>query len=254
MTVKRVLTAALVALPLTAGTAGAQEAADLRLAVPEELVATGLTQHLLPRFRFKTRIRVEPVAPGAEAEMALGAAAEGVPVFRRREGESYRLRLRAGAPAEAEAFLDWLTSDPGRAAVESFQVDGERVYVGGAGETEAPVEVVVDGDAEQGAELALVHCGRCHVIDARNPFGGIGSTPSFAAMRGDDDWQGRFEAFWSLNPHPAFTQVEGMTAPFPPDRPPPIAPLELTLDETRAIAAFVGTLRPKDLGARVQAR
>jgi hypothetical protein len=54
-----------------------------------------------------------------------------------------------------------------------------------------------------------------------------------------------------FNPHPAFTQIEGVTEAFAPDRPPTIAPLLLTLEETRAITAFVSTLKPKDLGARI---
>jgi mono/diheme cytochrome c family protein len=124
------------------------------------------------------------------------------------------------------------------------------------GEAEAvPDEPVsVEGDASEGAKLALAHCGRCHVVDARNPFGGIGSTPSFGAMRSAPDWLERFSAFWAFNPHPAFTQVADITEPFSDQRPPPIAPLELTLDEVMAITAFVATLPPKDLGARVQAR
>lgn len=255
MTVKRLLTVVAFVTPLMSGIVAAQEA-DLRLAVPVELIENGFTTHLLPRFRFRTRVRVEAVRPDAAAEMALtdGAAAGGEPVFRTPGGTIYRLRLQVGAPEGAATFLNWLQSEPGRAAIETFEVNGERLYLPGVEVVEATAEPVVEGDAEAGAELALTHCGRCHVIDGRNPFGGIGSTPSFAAMRGNSDWQDRFAAFWSLNPHPSFTQVAGITAPFPPDRPPAIAPLELTLDDTRAITSFVATLAPKDLGARVEAR
>ena len=40
-----------------------------------------------------------------------------------------------------------------------------------------------------------------------------------------------------------------MTEPFHPERPPPIAPVEMTLDEVEALLAFVHTIKPKDLGA-----
>jgi hypothetical protein len=112
-----------------------------------------------------------------------------------------------------------------------------------------PQDVVIEGDAVQGSRLALVHCGRCHVIDKRNRMGGIGSTPSFAALRGRTAWHELFLKFFTENPHPSFTQVEGVTIPFGPDRVAHIAPVEVTLDEIDAITAFVATLTPKDLGA-----
>ena len=110
----------------------------------------------------------------------------------------------------------------------------------------------VAGDAALGARLALVHCGRCHVVDARNRMGGIGSTPSFAALRTRAGWADLFRAYWSQNPHPSFTQVVGVTPPFHPDRPAFVAPVTITLAEIDAITAFVATIVPKDLGAPVR--
>jgi mono/diheme cytochrome c family protein len=107
-------------------------------------------------------------------------------------------------------------------------------------------------DFAPGEKLTLFHCGRCHVINERNKYGGIGSTPSFAALRTLDDWEDRFDAFWTLNPHPAFTQVEGMTEPFLPHRPSPIHPMELTLDEVETITEYARTIPPKDLGNEVR--
>lgn len=107
-------------------------------------------------------------------------------------------------------------------------------------------------DWEPGEKLTLFHCGRCHVINERNKYGGIGSTPSFGALRTMDDWEDRFDAFWTLAPHPAFTQVEGVTEPFPINRPSPIYPMELTLDEVETIKIFTRTIAPKDLGAEVR--
>ena len=85
-------------------------------------------------------------------------------------------------------------------------------------------------------------------------MGGIGSTPSFAALRSLAGWEDKFLAFWSENPHPSFTQVEGLTEPFDPDHPPHIAPVEITLDELEAIYAFAATIEPKDLGAPINER
>lgn len=101
----------------------------------------------------------------------------------------------------------------------------------------------------RGETLALLHCGRCHVVSDRNKYGGIGSTPSFGALRTIPNWREKFAAFWVYNPHPSFTQVEGVTEPFPAERPPHIAPVELTLEETEAIALFAASIEPKDLGA-----
>jgi mono/diheme cytochrome c family protein len=119
-------------------------------------------------------------------------------------------------------------------------------------EVKARVPDTFEGDDERGAELALVHCGRCHVVDQRNKWGGIGSSPSFRALRGRENWLELFSAFHLKNPHPSFTQIEGVTAPF--ERTPAVAPVEMTVDELDAILAFVSGLSARDLGAEVQAR
>jgi len=106
--------------------------------------------------------------------------------------------------------------------------------------------------AADGERLALRHCGRCHVVSEANKFGGIDSTPSFAALRSLADWQDKFAVFWSVSPHRAVMQIEGLTQPFEPDRPPPMAPITLTKEELEAIQEFVATIPPKDL--REQAR
>jgi hypothetical protein len=77
----------------------------------------------------------------------------------------------------------------------------------------------------------------------------IGSTPSFFALRSLSDWEARFAAFFALNPHPSFTQVTGVTEPFAEDRPPPIVPITLSLEDLEAILAYVAALEAADLGA-----
>ena len=108
------------------------------------------------------------------------------------------------------------------------------------------------GDFAPGEKLTLVHCGRCHVINERNKYGGIGSTPSFAALRTLEDWEDRMRGFYALAPHPAFTQIEGITEPFPPNRPSPIHPVALTEAEIEVITEYTRTIPPKDLGNEVR--
>ena len=103
-----------------------------------------------------------------------------------------------------------------------------------------------------GERLARFKCARCHVVAPEGGLGGIGSTPSFAAIRALEDWERRFNVFWTLAPHPSFTQVEGVTPPFHEERPSPIAPVELTLDEIEAIAKYAATIAPADLGPPLQ--
>ncbi len=188
-----------------------------------------------------------------DAARAPGAA----PVLTDRDGRAYAVALLTEDPdrrAAAERFRDWLRDDAGRRVIESHKIDGAQAYMAGRSAPKETAPVVVEGDADLGARLALVHCGRCHVVDARNKYGGIGSTPSFAALRSMPDWQASFAAFWTTNPHPSFTQIEGVTEPFDPARPPPIAPLEMTVEDAEAISAYAATIPPKDLGGAVVTR
>lgn len=238
------------------GVARAQDDAPFRLAVPPEMIEVGFMKHLLPRFRFRTQISIDPVAAGAGADIAFVPGGDaGTQVFVTPDGQGVRLvRLNDDAVVakKFERFQSWLQSDPGVAAIEGFPPDGPALY-STAGPVEiATVEEVIDGDVAAGSKLSLQHCGRCHVIDKRNRMGGIGSTPSFAALRGRTGWSNLFRAFYSENPHPSFTQVKDVTDPFPSNRPAHIAPVEITLGEIDAILAFVATLEPKDLGLRVR--
>lgn len=251
------LISAIAVLGLKLPIAVAQEA-DLRLIVPDHLIESGLTQHLLPRFRFKTRIRVEAIVEGDDgAASLLPEAADGIAVMSSADGVPYYLASISPDPAQQEKIaklLDWLQSGPGRAAIESFKPDGSQLFTPGAKKIVEEVKIEIEGDADLGSKLALLHCGRCHVVDSRNPFGGIGSTPSFGALKTLPDWPESFAAFWTINPHPAFTQIEGITEPFDPARPSPIAPLVMTIEDVEAIASFVAKMPTKDLGGTVEAR
>lgn len=223
------------------------QAKSFRLAADAELVENGALKYLLPRFSLKTGVKVEIVEADGDAQLATDA--KGRAVFQSATGKVFRLSVEDGAAKEfADRFRDWLTSDIGRKAIQKIKVDGAFPYGPVTAKAAAPVEIEVDGDAVLGEEIALRRCGRCHVISKKNRFGGIGSTPSFGALKTLPEWEARFQAFWTLNPHPSFTQIEGVTEPFDPQRPSPIAPLELTQEELEALMAFVMSIKPKDLG------
>lgn len=208
-------------------------------------------KHLLPRFTLKTGVRIAIMAAEADANATLlpGAQSDGIAAFQRlSDGAVFNLTLHGASP-HADRFADWLTSDIGQNTVTAFAPDGIQVF-GLVGEEENAVEEALpEGDLVLGERLALQHCGRCHVVSEANKYGGIGSTPSFGALRTIPDWQNKFAAFWTLNPHPSFTQIEGVTEPFDPLRPPFIAPVLLTIEDAEAIAAFAASIKPKDLGA-----
>ncbi|MXU66448.1 cytochrome c [Oceanomicrobium pacificus] len=244
-----------------AGGTGAQERVLVLFLAPE-LAEAGLGAHLAPRFGLKMNTRVtlrpddgQPVAAPDQAALRVadGASSDIVPLFRDADGRTFGLAIAPDLPATADAarFRDWLTGPSGQAALTGF-AGGELALVGRA-PAAAPVAEVA-GDAVEGERLALFHCGRCHVVSAANRFAGIGSTPSFAALRTFADWRDRFARFWELNPHPSFTQVEGITRPFPAHRPPHVAPVELTPPEVQAITAFASTIAPADLGAEISPR
>ncbi len=132
----------------------------------------------------------------------------------------------------------------GRNAIAAFRGQGGLVFRPPPAAVTAPTGPLVTGDPVAGEELATRHCGRCHMVNERTRMTTIGARPSFALLRGLADWRHRFETFYSLNPHPAFTQVAGVTPPFDESRPPPIVPLRPTVAEIDAILAYVAGLAP----------
>lgn len=235
---------ALVLLPF-----GAQaDDRQFRLAAPTALIDSGLLAYLLPRFSLKTGMRIEVLPEGDEAEAAFGTR-EGRAAFVG-AGETWRLRL-LGNHRGAARFADWLRSEIGQRTVTSFEVDGSAPFVLPQAEVAQEAAVVYNGDASLGQRVAQAKCGRCHVVDPARS-GGIGSTPSFAALRTLKDWDARFQTFYALNPHPAFTQVTGVTERFAKHLPPAIVPIELSPREIEAIVAYVAGIAPADLGAPIQ--
>ena len=216
------------------------------LSAPAPLIESGLLKHILPRFSLKTQVRIELVENGA-------AAAFGDDGFVAFQGLDQVWRFAPGDDPDAQRFAEWLRSDVGRNTVDGYQVDGVALFSSEVEVKKVVAQITYDGDALRGEEVSLTYCGRCHVVSEKNRMNSIGSTPSFAVLRTLQDWEDRFQAFYVLKPHPAFTQVVDVTEPFDPTRPSPIHALEMTLDDLENIMAFVQGIEPADLGRPIQA-
>lgn len=217
----------------------------VRLHAPDALVESGVLKYALPRFSLKTQVKIELVAAPDAADLVLGA--EGRPLFSGL-GQTWAMDVRKPDHVGTGRLADWLLSDIGQRTVASFEVDGVALF-GPPGEVaQETVDVSLDGDAELGHQVSRDKCTRCHAVDAATAGWGIGSTPSFGVLRALPDWEARFSAFYALNPHPAFTQITDLTAPFPINRPSPISPIELDFDELEALMAYVAAMPAADLG------
>ncbi|MDG1470332.1 MAG: hypothetical protein P8Q26_02030 [Ascidiaceihabitans sp.] len=235
-----------VCVALLAGPAGAQDKA-FTLQAPATLTDTGFIKHLLPRFSLKTGIRITATTGAGDAAFGIS----GTPVFK--QGETVWHLTRTDAP-HTDTFEAWLLSDIGKRTIEAFAPGSDAMFSANVALPAKVQTVAITGDAQLGEATSLKKCGRCHVVNASNRMKAIGSTPSFALMRTFPDWQQRFEAFFVLKPHPAFTQVADVTEPFAANLPSPIAPIEVTLEQIDAIIAFVATIVPADLGAPIQSQ
>lgn len=221
----------------------------VRLFAPAPLVESGLLKHILPRFSLKTQVRVEMVPEHDSADAVLGS--QGQALFSGL-GETWHIAVADAEHAGTARFVDWLNSDIGKRTIFGFAPNGTEVFAPPKVQAVAAVEVELDGDAVLGKSISRIQCGRCHVTERARSMSGIGSTPSFFVLRSFEDWEERFSAFYVLKPHGAFTQIEDVTEPFPIDRPSPIAPIELTLDELEAVLAYVAAMKAADLGAPLQ--
>ncbi|MDQ7069626.1 MAG: hypothetical protein Q9M48_02570 [Rhodobacterales bacterium] len=232
------------------------------LGVNPGVMESGILTYILPRFSLKTGITVstiivdnqEVTLKGADVSLGTTKGAQGAVVMEG-NGEGNRRKYfvsQQTTNGAATRFVDWVLSDIGQRAIEAFKGKDCTGFRGLAG-TETRVEVpVFDGDVTRGEGLSLRYCGRCHVIGAANRMKGLGSTPSFPLLRTFPDWQRRFEAFFTLRPHPSFSQIEGVTEPFDPALPSPIFPLRITLEQLDDILAYVAKIPPADLGAPLQ--
>ena len=96
---------------------------------------------------------------------------------------------------------------------------------------------------DRGRDIVRQHCTRCHVVPDMNPYGGIGSTPSFAAMKWLEDWARRFEIFYILPPHPSLVRIEGVSEERSANLPAFNKEIILKLEDIDDILEFVKTLK-----------
>jgi len=235
---------------LTGHSAMAQDKSFTLQAAPE-LIESGLIKHLVPRFSMKTgiRIAVEPLEAPQPDAARLGPGDGDLALAR--AGADFALALPEGDP-HAARFGDWLLGEVGQRTIASFVPPEGAAFEGAANRPEPEPELDMSVDVTQGIALSLTHCGRCHVIGPQNRKGGNASTPSFGVLRTLPDWLRRFETFYVLNPHPAFTEIADVTPAFDPERPPPIVPVEMSLEDLDEILAYVARMEPADLGAPIR--
>jgi mono/diheme cytochrome c family protein len=223
---------------------------DLALFASPALMDSGLMRFLLPRFSLKTGVGVHlepldgPTPGGVTLQVARG---DGVLVLRG-GGRDYALVQPDPDDKAASRFTAWVLSDIGQRAIEQFAPQDGQTFTGAANAAPVAQAAPLSGNAQMGEVLAYDKCARCHVIGPRNRMKGIGSTPSFAVLRSLENWLDRFRGFYELNPHPSFSQITGVTAPFDPSLPPPISPLTLTPEELEDIIAYTNGIEPADLG------
>ena len=105
------------------------------------------------------------------------------------------------------------------------------------------ISAAAAGDVTAGRKIAHQHCARCHVIDEKNKFGGIGSTPSFKLLvTAFKDWRTRFKTFYARRPHPALITIEGRGR-LREDLPPNAHPIELSSKAVDDILALAEDIR-----------
>lgn len=219
------------------------------LHAPSGLTKSGILQFLIPRFSLKnaTRVTVSGTPEGSHAN--LNSQGKGLPVIKG-PSEIWSLEITGSENKDATArFEKWLTGETGRKTIAAFTVDGQTMFSPADPQAEKKVVKVRGADADLGEQISQARCGRCHMVNEKTRLTTIGSTPSFALMRGFEDWENRFLGFFALRPHPAFTIVKDVTPPFDPERPSPIYPIEVTLAEIDAIVAYVESMEPADIGA-----
>ena len=219
----------------------------------ETVIPSELIQYVVPRFSLKTRIRFDQVESSGDIQLVTVRPETGAEVMKLVSGETVYITAAGGAVKSSDyrAFVDWLVSEPGRATIADFELDGQQIAIPTAADEAAPIEMVIVGNIDHGRELSRDHCRRCHKVDRADKYAGIDNAPSFHAMRTFDDWYIRFSTFYAVSPHKALISVEGsgieknralIT----------IAPIDLQMDDINDIVAFVHSLTPLDLGKPIQ--
>ena len=243
-TICLILTTVAVMLPVMATAQTTDNPKQVRVFADPEFIESGLFKYLAPRFTLKTQVRLI-LGDQSDAQVAI-AVATGRPIAQR-GATIFAVQLIDGEHPGAERFVDWLQGEVAQNTILVPETGDQFVIP----EVQDTIEQVVNFTGDTGLQVAQAQCSRCHVVDD-NRMGAIGSTPSFFALRTLSDWPQRMSGFYLLNPHPAFTVVQDVTDPFDPNRPPPIVPIQVTLDQIDALLAYMQGLQPADLGAPIK--
>jgi len=223
------------------------------LASPADVAETEFWSYVLPRFKLKTGIKVVLGTTDQADVLIFNDLNVPEPNSGRRlmvhgkRNQGYSVELQSDS-AYAIRFVDWLLSEIGQRTLTGYRESDKQVYFPAAPDDLVEDVVIMTGNIVVGEDVSIRKCGRCHLVSEKNKYGGIESTPSFPALRTLKDWREKFAVFWTLNPHPSFTQIEEITEPFDPAYPPHIYPIFLTIEEVENIGAFMETITPADLG------
>lgn len=102
------------------------------------------------------------------------------------------------------------------------------------------------GDWRVGKVYAEKNCARCHVVGDYNPYGGIGSTPSFQLLARRDDWMERFLTFYVRRPHPVVVRIDELDIGYRGED--IVQPFEFSLEQMDDLIAFIEWLEAKEEG------
>ena len=142
------------------------------------------------------------------------------------------LGLAPGVDAASDAGMDAAARQPtSNAAPTGPATRGQP--------TPAPGDL--DAAIRRGRALAAKNCTRCHVVEKINPYGGIGSTPSFKVVLSLDDWLERFKTFFARQPHPVVVRMEGV-APWT-KIPSNVVMFDMTADDLTDLVSYVTRLK-----------
>ena len=227
---------------------------QIYIAPVTELSTAQFIDYLIPRFSLKHNIKVRFSSENEIPDVAISNVTGAIPIFKNEKTIWFLNIVSDDSDSYAKRFSQWLTSEIGKKAIGNYQSDVGDRFSAHFDLPKSKQIYVTTVDVSLGRKLAAHTCGRCHATDKTNRMKTIGSTPSFAALRTFKDWRPRFDTFFTLNPHPSFTQIQNVTPPFDRKRPPPIEPISLTVGDLDEILEFVSQITPADLGLAVESQ
>ena len=122
----------------------------------ETVIPSELVQYVIPRFSLKTRIWFDQVESAGDIQLATKRPETGAEVLKLVSGETVFVTAVDGAVESSDyrTFVDWLVSEPGRATIADFELDGQQIAIPTAADEAAPIEMVIVGNIDHGRELS----------------------------------------------------------------------------------------------------